>query len=78
MYKVGNVLNIRNNWYRVCQGENKPSCGKCWFYSGMRWCCLDGHSSNHLQNIDKCKTLIDINAGQYFSLLLCSDVEEGI
>ena len=58
--------------------KDKPSCVKCWFLAGMRWCCvLDGTSKNHFTNRDYCKTLIDINEGQYFTRVLAS-AEEGI
>lgn len=76
--KVGEVIKIRDNYYKVAVGKNKPSCGKCWFFSGMRWCCLNSSSKDHLTNIDDCKKLIDINKGQYFTIVQSSDVKEGI
>lgn len=75
--KVGNIIRVRGNYYRVAVGKNKPSCVKCWFLSGMRWCCLDGTSKNHYINMDHCKTLIDINKGQYFTIVPTS-AEGGI
>lgn len=75
--KAGSIIIIRNNYYRVAVEKNKPSCVKCWFLSGMRWCCLDGTSKNHYINKDYCKTLIDINKGQYFTMVT-SSVDEGI
>lgn len=75
--KVGSIIRIRNNYYKVAVGKNKPSCGKCWFLSGMRWCRLDGTYKNHYINMDHCKTLIDINKGQYFTMVT-SSVNEGI
>lgn len=76
--KVGEVIKIRSNYYRVAVGKNKPSCGRCWFFSTMRWCCLNGNSKDHLININNCKKLIDIYEGQYFTIVQSSDIKEGI
>lgn len=75
--KVGEVIKIRNNYFKVSVGNNKPSCVRCWFLAGMRWCCLDGTSKNHYININNCKKLIDIHEGQYFDIVP-SNIKEGI
>ena len=76
--KIGSVIRVRNNYYQVVVGTNKPSCERCWFFSTLRWCCLDGNSKNHLANRDHCKTLIDIDKGQYFTMVISSLTEGGI
>ena len=75
--KTGEVIKVRGHYYKVAVGKNKPSCGKCWFFAGMRWCCLDGTSKNHYINMDHCKTLININGGQYFTMVT-SSTEGGV
>lgn len=76
--KTGSIIRIRDNYYKVAVGKAKPSCVRCWFLSGMRWCCcLDGISKNHLKNMDYYKTLIDINEGQYFTIVPVH-INEGI
>lgn len=75
--KTGSIVMIRGNYYRVVVGKNKPSCEKCWFFSTLRWCCLDGTAKNHLANMECCKELIDINEGQYFTIVPAS-TEGGI
>lgn len=76
--KVGSVIKVRGNYYRVVVGTSKPSCKRCWFFSTLGECCLDGTMKNHLANSDHCKTLIDINEGQYFTMLISSSTEGGI
>ena len=75
--KVGSVVQIRNNYYKVAVGKNKPSCRRCWFFSTLGKCCLDRNASNHLANQNHCKTLIDIDKGQFFTMVIASP-EEGI
>lgn len=78
MLKVGEVIKIRDNYYKVAVGDTKPSCVRCWFLAGMRWCRLNNSSRDHLKNMDDCRKLIDINKGQYFTIVQSSDVKEGI
>lgn len=73
--KVGNIVKVRNNYYKVAVGTNKPSCERCWFFSTLKWCCLDGTAKNHLANKQHCKELIDINEGQYFTIVPASTKE---
>lgn len=73
--KVGSVVRIRNNYYKVAVGKNKLSCERCWFFSTLKWCCLDGTAKNHFKNITNCKKLI--NEGQYFTIVPAS-TKEGI
>lgn len=75
--KVGEVITVRSNYYKVAVGDTKPSCVRCWFFSTLRWCCLDGTSKNHLANKEHCKELIDIDKGQFFTIVT-SSTEEGI
>ena len=75
--KIGSIVKIRNNYYKVAVIKNRPSCEMCWFFSTLGKCCLDGTAKNHLANMDRCKTLIDINKGQYFTIVPAS-ANEGV
>ena len=74
--KVGEVIKVRGNYYKVAVGKIKPSCVKCWFFSTLKWCCLNNSSKDHFKNMTNCKKLIDINKGQYFTVV--SSTEEGL